>query len=116
MGTTLADSEVPKEVRLFLEYYELFGERSGFSLPTNAYVASQIARNLAIVQSPLLRARSLRYAFAVYRLVELGVSPYLLAEFAELHGKRSSPLMQWFRVKRALCLSASSCGLREFFL
>lgn len=82
-------------------------------LPMYAYAVSQIARNLRIVRSSSMAVRSLRFNVAVYRLIELGVGYTVITGLCT---KQVNPQMRWFRVKRALCLGDSSCGLREFFL
>jgi hypothetical protein len=74
---------------------------------------SQLVRNLRIVLSPSVPKRSLRSTVAIYRLIELGADE---AKLNELLQGTPGVLLRWFRVKEALCLSDSSCGLREFFL
>jgi len=74
---------------------------------------SQVIRNLRIVLSPEVPRNSLRSTVAVYRLIELGVDE---TKINELMRTKPDVLLRWFRVKEALCLSDSSCGLREFFL
>jgi len=81
--------------------------------PVESYRDSQITSNLRIVLSPSIHKRSLRFTVAVYRLIELGVDADKLSKFFK--GKTDAR-MRWYKVKKALCLSDSSCGLREFFL
>ena len=73
----------------------------------------QISRNLKIIRSPITPARSVRYGLAVFRIIELGISPSSLVKFCH---KRVDPLMIWYKIKKALCLTDSSCGLRSFFM